>query len=640
MKLYTFLKSYLKSKPIIKFLKIFFSEIVPGYHIYKHIEAMVDTDTKLIICSPRGTGDIYMIGRYFRYYISKNNIKKYEFIFRGKSERNIGKLFGIYGNIILNDHEVWLLNRFKQFVGENNTQILELHHYAYPVQAHASSIYFEGYKGWTFERLIRNVGMGIKEDVAPYVPRFQTVDSIKNVFYKKGLIPGRTIIISPFSSSAYILDFIWWTRLVERLTKLGYTIATNVSSDSDYEIVGTKRLFIPYEEIKSYVEYAGYFIGARSGLCDIIGDCDCYKIILTPYWDKNLPWQGCPGKTLDFYGFQKNYNNKSILEIEYDLNTKNDVLYSIVDILDNETFKTGTISFSREVEIIPRYNNKFAIVYYVTIDNYIKTIISITSVLSNIENEIDIIIFSKGLDEEKNKCFYKMHDSIRVTSVDSIIENAIHGIDCNYDERNVLIAILPYILKRFINIIYISENMIVNKNIISLLEIYSDAATLRMSDDISYRAYMNSKYKKIDNAEGVKIVLLKKNQYPNIDFIQINVKNYLKNMDQRSLVKKLIKNYKNDLTAFYLGEFADEIYYLPQKYNFMPSDTEADEFFCKYVKDYELYEDYIEACKEPVSINYRNLNHILSSPPSIWSSIFWKYARQSSFYEYIYKNIK
>lgn len=637
MKSLSNIKSYLKSKPIIELLHIFFAEIVPGYRIYMRIIDLVDKDTKILICSPRGTGDIYIIGRYFKYYLLENDIKKYEFIFRGESERKVGKLFGICGSIILNDHEVWLLNRFKQYVGENNTRIIELHHYAYPEQSHVKSIYFEGYNGWTFEELIKRVGMGITEKVNPYLPRFQTENNIESIFKKRGLIPGKTVIISPFSSSAYVLDCIWWTELVKKLKKIGYTVATNVATESDYAIMGTIRLSIPYEKLKSYVEYAGYFIGARSGLCDILSDCSCYKIVLTPYWNKDLPWQGCPGKTLDFYRVENNVNCKDCFEIEYNNASKNNVQDCIIDTLTTEKRIHGIMSFPRENEVVPCVYSKTAIVYYISNDNFLKVIVSLASLKYNIMCDYDILVFVDEIEEWKIECILGMDKRIRIYQSEEIVKTATYGIEKIHDERNILVAVLPFHLKNHSNIIFVSENMIFDKFID---EVGSDKEydwKVRVSEDVSYRAYMNSKYRKIENDERYKLELLKKNHYPNVDLIQIDVQEYISTIDEKRAVKLLINKYKNDLSAFYLGVFENDISYLSQKYNLIPSIDDVQIFFCRYLDDYELYTDYCEACKTPFIVNYKNLSTILGMKPSIWSEIYWKYAKMTPCYELILK---
>ena len=74
-------------RPLVEFLKSYITDIYEGYKIYKTIIRIYGIDTDILVCSPRGTGDIYIIGMYFDSFLKKNDISKYTFIFRGNSEK-------------------------------------------------------------------------------------------------------------------------------------------------------------------------------------------------------------------------------------------------------------------------------------------------------------------------------------------------------------------------------------------------------------------------------------------------------------------------------------------------------------------------------------------------------------------------
>lgn len=595
----------IRKKPLYDLFRVFYKEIILGFHIYLKIRTSIDNDTTIILCSPRGTGDIYVIGQYFREFLKKNNICKYEFIFRGKSEQKIGKLYGIYGSLILDDNEVWLLNRFIQFVGNNNLKIIELHHYAYPIQAHANSIYFEGYRGWTFENLIKRAGMKLGNDVLNDLPQYICVESIREKFNKKGLIPNKTVILAPFSSSAYILDYQWWYKLAHELKKAGYTVATNVVEEK--EILGTVPIEIKYEELKSYLECAGYFIAARSGLCDIVSGIDCKKIVLTPYWDSNLPWQGQPGKTLQFYGMEKNYNDKKTFEFEYNKDVKEKLLVNILNLFSNN-FNTETYTYTYDRSIQMR-NSKYALVYFVEKELSKNLKLSIESAISNNAAQFDIYIFTCDADISVYD-IYEKKGNIQIIDFDSIYKREIYGIQNVNKKNDIFLAIIPFILSNYEKIIYASEKIIFNVDLFNIINTVREQELFSFTDDLAYRAYINENSKKIrNNYSGVQ-TLISNNQYPNIDLVCMHVNNINQRATKEEWLSKILRKYNCDVSAFWVSEYKSYIHYLPQKYNCLMCSKEIREYFCENIQNEQLYEDFVDAQNEIYVYNFRNYKNI------------------------------
>ena len=72
----------------------------------------------------------------------------------------------------------------------------------------------------------------------------------------------------------------FWELLADRLKQKGYDVCTNVGAIDGEAIQGTIPVFVDIIDMQQFVEKAGVFISLRSGLCDIVGNANCQKIIL------------------------------------------------------------------------------------------------------------------------------------------------------------------------------------------------------------------------------------------------------------------------------------------------------------------------------------------------------------------------
>lgn len=86
------------------------------------------------------------------------------------------------------------------------------------------------------------------------------------------------ILIAPYSATSGNVPNNILIRIVNELRRKGYYLCTNVAPE-ERALHGTKGLFIPYSQIIDFVNKAGFFIGVRSGLCDIISSTTSKMII-------------------------------------------------------------------------------------------------------------------------------------------------------------------------------------------------------------------------------------------------------------------------------------------------------------------------------------------------------------------------
>ncbi len=307
----------LSQLPYVGLAAYFFFSVCSGKRKYKALRRNYGEDTALIVCPHTGTGDIYNIGLFFDAFLRKNNIEKYTFLYMGGSEQRVGKLFGIQGETVLSKKEMLQISRFAQLVGPDKLGLIQLHHYPISPQAHVHTEYLEGYHGLTFHETFKRVTMGLGADAKETPPRFEEDQDMAERFRDLRLIPGKTVILAPYSASANVIPLEEWEDLAQALVEKGYSVATNCGKIEERPIKGTAELRVEYKYVKAYLEYAGFFIGARSGFCDVVSSANCVMRILTPYETEKVAWLGGMGQTKRFYGLTANYGNAGVKEIEY-----------------------------------------------------------------------------------------------------------------------------------------------------------------------------------------------------------------------------------------------------------------------------------------------------------------------------------
>ncbi len=150
---------------------------------------------------------------------------------------------------------------------------------------------------------------------------------------KKNLVPGRTILLAPdaFSYDVPPFDFDFWRTLSNSLMDRSYKIVVLSSQKKIKQIKGVIPVYFPLREAIPFVEHCGFFIGNRSGFCDLISQSKAMKIFLYP----RIPWYSgllFEGSSLTRMGLA----NNNICEMEYDSDNWKEKIETIVGILGSE----------------------------------------------------------------------------------------------------------------------------------------------------------------------------------------------------------------------------------------------------------------------------------------------------------------
>lgn len=98
-----------------------------------------------------------------------------------------------------------------------------------------------------------------------------TLNDMSNIILRYPIAVGKTAIISPYAISRPSPSIYFWNKLLNGLTALGLRTIINLGprDRANFALNADSQIFIPYNDFLPLVNLSGYFIGARSGLCDI-----------------------------------------------------------------------------------------------------------------------------------------------------------------------------------------------------------------------------------------------------------------------------------------------------------------------------------------------------------------------------------
>lgn len=111
---------------------------------------------------------------------------------------------------------------------------------------------------------------------------------------------GKAVVFSPYAKSVTELSKEVWSEIVSHYKDKGYQCLTNVAGE-EKPLEGTIGIGPALVQLQSLVEWAGVFVGIRSGLCDILKYADCDRIALFPDYNYcDTKW-----KSIDMYAIEK-----------------------------------------------------------------------------------------------------------------------------------------------------------------------------------------------------------------------------------------------------------------------------------------------------------------------------------------------
>lgn len=303
-------KYYFSDESLLYYLR-YSMHIIAGNNHHRRINKKYAGNQAIFICPYTGTGDVYLAGLYFYEYLRNRNIDDYVFIVVNNACKKVAQIFRIKNIEVMKAKDVGKLIGAKLFTEDLNSIII--------LNDSWSSVYtnplqwIRGYKGLNFNEMFRNFVFNLSDEVVYKLPEYETEqENVQDFFIENKLLQGKTVILSPYSNTLFELPEHIWEEITLLFQQRGFTVCTNSSGVKEPPIKGTVPVFFPLTQAKPILDAAGYFIGVRSGLCDVISNSSCKKVIF--YEKDGFFYQS---STFEYFSLSKMNLCQDALEIEY-----------------------------------------------------------------------------------------------------------------------------------------------------------------------------------------------------------------------------------------------------------------------------------------------------------------------------------
>ncbi len=229
----------------------------------------------LVISPTTSIGDQFLWNIYFDQYLKENGEPRYKVVVASKAAAKVIQLFENRSVEIISEIEMKQLVEFVMYFGEDKTNSLLI----YPrYEFFRRQDIIADWTGKPWQRIYAEYIFKLKT-IKTQFPRICDDNLENDFFYQLGYRDEKTIIISPYANTVGELSVYFWEELVEKLVERKFVVFTNVAGNQK-AIKGTTPLNIPFNQSGNYLDNAEYFISIRNGLCDIVGQSECKKIII------------------------------------------------------------------------------------------------------------------------------------------------------------------------------------------------------------------------------------------------------------------------------------------------------------------------------------------------------------------------
>ncbi len=289
-----------------------FNEIESHLRLWKYAyeEIRSQYKTEYLFINPHVSGDVYLSCFYLYDYIRINNISDYVYVVANKSAQKVAELFGVNA-VIWNKKKLFDVVSWGRYRGFKETRIKKMHpsigeqrglwHYVIGID------YNTMMQKWIFNNPNRIVSYDLRQEDSDYI------------FAKYNLKKGKTVLISPYSHSVAQMDLSLFNYITNVLIDNGYSVCTNIAGE-EKALPNTVGLCLPYINCVDFLNKAGYFIGARSGFCDVISTTTARMVVLYR-----------SGSYKHFSIREMGLKTKDILEFCIDIESEKDIVEKTID---------------------------------------------------------------------------------------------------------------------------------------------------------------------------------------------------------------------------------------------------------------------------------------------------------------------
>lgn len=303
---------------------------------------------------------------------------------------------------------------------------------------------------------------------------------------------------------------------------------------------------------------------------------------------------------------------------------------------------------AEELKPLDVFDKPIVPVVFAADDNYVPQLT--TTVYSAMKNAdptyfYDVVILQRNIawdKQERLRDFFKQFPnmSLRFTNV----ERELSGYDLSTNNAHISIEtyyrfLIQKLLPFYDKVLYLDSDIVINGDISKLYNTDLQGKLLGAIRDIDFLANLNVKHGK--RMGYAKNVLKMKNPY---DYFQAGVLVLnTKAMRERYTIKQwltyasnpaFIYNDQDVLNAHCEGE----VLYLPWKWNVVHDcGGRVGNLFVQAPND--IYDAYMKSRNNPQIIHYAGFQKPWTDPDCDFASIYWRYARETPFYERLLKRV-
>lgn len=282
-----------------------------GLFCHRRLVSKYSDQHVLFLAPYTGTGDIYLVGLFFHEYVKRNHISNYIFVVVSGACRQVANMFDIKNIEIISQLEVDDIINCDRVL-RTKWPILVLND-SWVAEYTNSLQWIRGYNDLSFDKMFRYFVFDFDDHISYQLPTPRDCSiEVKALFEKYDLKETRTVVLSPYSNTLFELPDEVWHEIVKYCKEQGYTVCTNCAGAGEQAVEGTVGVFFPIGQAIEFMNKAGFFIGVRSGLCDIISSSHCKKIIL--YEKDGFFYKS---SSYEYFSLRKMEFCSDVIELEY-----------------------------------------------------------------------------------------------------------------------------------------------------------------------------------------------------------------------------------------------------------------------------------------------------------------------------------
>jgi hypothetical protein len=275
---------------------------------------------KLFLCPYPGTGDIYMACSFLNLYNSLHGINSFAVAVVGKSAARTVTLFNINDVEVVKKSKMDALLAYYQYSWDDF--IYPLLYWGWRTKKY---LFADNHKDITFTEMFKYDVFGLDSTAMIEAPKRRGTEGYaKELFDRLGLRQGRTIILAPYAGSFESeIPTEVWVSMAKRLKESGFDVCTNRGNERELAIDKTVGIFFPLIEAIGVMDYAGGFIGIRSGFCDVISSSNCRMVVIYE--------NGFNASNIEYFSLEKMGLRKEVFETVFEPKGTASFLKNIVD---------------------------------------------------------------------------------------------------------------------------------------------------------------------------------------------------------------------------------------------------------------------------------------------------------------------